>query len=172
LFNGRLDGEKLDTMATRGLITPSEYSAVYICGPQPMIEGASVALEAMGVEKDKIKYELFTPVGGNPIASAKSVGVVDDASARKISVTVDGSTRSFALKSGEKMVEAAAKSGIEFPYSCNNGMCATCRCKLVKGEVEMTQNFSLEPWEMEAGFVLACQVQAKSDEVVLDFDAL
>lgn len=172
LFNGRLDAEKLDTMATRGLIKPLEYSAVYICGPQPMIEGASAALEAMGVEKDKIKYELFTPAGGNPIASTTKVAPEDDADARKISVTVDGSTRSFTLKPGDKMVAAAAKSGVEFPYSCDNGMCATCRCRLVKGEVEMTQNFSLEQWEMDAGFVLACQIQAKTDEVVLDFDAL
>jgi ring-1,2-phenylacetyl-CoA epoxidase subunit PaaE len=43
---------------------------------------------------------------------------------------------------------------------------------VVEGTVEMAQNFSLEPWEIEAGFVLACQVQAKTDEVLLDFDAL
>jgi len=70
------------------------------------------------------------------------------------------------------MVDAAAKAGLEFPYSCNNGMCATCRCKLVEGDAEMRQNFSLEQWEMNAGFVLACQVRPLSDEVSLDFDAV
>jgi ring-1,2-phenylacetyl-CoA epoxidase subunit PaaE len=172
LFNGRLDGEKLDTMATRGLITPKDYSAIYICGPQPMIQGASTALEAMGVDKDNIKYELFTPAGGTPVASSKAIKVAPNADASKISVTVDGSTRSFSLIPGEKTVEAAAKAGVEFPYSCDNGMCATCRCKLVKGDVEMTQNFSLEQWEIDAGFVLACQVQAKSNDIKLDFDAI
>jgi ring-1,2-phenylacetyl-CoA epoxidase subunit PaaE len=172
LFNGRLDGEKLDTMATRGLITPTNYNSIFICGPQPMIEGASAALEAMGVDKDKIKYELFTPAAGTPIASVGTVKTNTNADAAKISVTVDGSTRSFPLMAGEKTVEAARKAGVEFPYSCDNGMCATCRCKLIKGEVDMTQNYSLEPWEMEAGFVLACQVQAKTNDVLLDFDAL
>ena len=172
LFNGRLDGEKLDTLATQGLISPKDYSAIYICGPQPMIEAASSALEAMGVDKNKIKFELFTPAGGTPIASATAVSTAANTTDAKISVIVDGSTRSFSLPKGEKMVDAAAKAGVEFPYSCANGMCATCRCKLVKGEADMAQNFSLEPWEMEAGFVLGCQLQPKSDQILLDFDAL
>jgi len=40
LFNGRLDREKLETLATRGLIAPLSYNAIYICGPQPMIDAA------------------------------------------------------------------------------------------------------------------------------------
>jgi ring-1,2-phenylacetyl-CoA epoxidase subunit PaaE len=51
-------------------------------------------------------------------------------------------------------------------------MCATCRCKLSQGEGEMAQNFSLEPWEIEQGYVLACQFKPRSDLVVLDFDAV
>lgn len=172
LFNGRLDGEKLDTLATQGLITPKDYSAIYICGPQPMIESAASALETMGVDKENIKFELFTPAGGTPVASATAPQKASGVKGAKISVVVDGSTRSFTLGNEQMMVEAAAKSGVEFPYSCNNGMCATCRCKLVKGDAEMIQNFSLEPWEMDAGFVLGCQVRAKSSELVLDFDAL
>lgn len=170
LFNGRLDAEKLDTLATRGLIDPASYTAIYICGPQPMIEAASAALEALGAPKDRIRYELFTPPGGLPIASAKAqTRAVDGA---KIQITVDGATRQFPLAEDQTMVRAAELAGVEFPYSCNNGMCATCRCKLVSGEAEMAQNFSLEPWEMDAGFVLACQLRAKSDHVALDFDAV
>ncbi len=172
LFNGRLDGEKLDTMATRGLITPTDYSAIYICGPQPMIEAASDALKAMGVNKNNIKFELFTPAGGTPIAGTTAPKETGNTTDAKISVVVDGSTRSFALAKGESTVKAAEKAGVEFPYSCNNGMCATCRCKLITGQADMAQNFSLEPWEMEAGFVLACQLRPKSKEILLDFDAI
>ena len=70
------------------------------------------------------------------------------------------------------LLDAATQSGLELPYSCANGMCATCRCKLAEGQGAMVQNFSLEAWEMEKGFVLACQFQPKSDHVVLDFDAV
>ena len=61
------------------------------------------------------------------------------------------------------LLDAASQSGLELPYSCANGMCATCRCKLSQGEGEMAQNFSLEPWEIEQGYVLACQFKPRSE---------
>lgn len=171
LFNGRLDAEKLETLATRGLITPADYDAIYVCGPQPMIEAASAALRDLGAPQERIKYELFTPSGAPPVASAR-------ASARSIEgteveIVLDGARRSFKLTAEDgSVIEAAARAGLDLPYSCANGMCATCRCRLAEGEADMVQNFSLEPWEQEAGFILACQAQPKTPKVVLDFDAV
>ena len=51
-------------------------------------------------------------------------------------------------------------------------MCCTCRCKVEAGAVEMAVNYSLEPWETDAGFVLACQSTPKTTEVSLDFDQM
>jgi ring-1,2-phenylacetyl-CoA epoxidase subunit PaaE len=76
------------------------------------------------------------------------------------------------MEAGDMLLDAASQSGLELPYSCANGMCATCRCKLSQGEGEMAQNFSLEPWEIERGYVLACQFKPRSELVVLDFDAV
>ena len=171
LFNGRLDQEKLETLATRGLIDPPSYSGIFICGPQPMIEAASGAMKRLGTDPDRIKFELFTPPGGLPTASATTAPTRNGKGA-KVTITVDGTSRSFHLDEGEEMVDAAAKAGLEFPYSCNNGMCATCRCKLTQGQAEMRQNFSLEDWEMAAGFILGCQLRPLSDAVSLDFDAV
>lgn len=172
LFNGRLDAEKLSTMVTRGLIDPHTADAVYVCGPQPMIEAATAALVEMGVAEEKIRHELFTPPGGLPVAGDTADEQASGGEAATVHVVVEGATRTFEMEPGERLVKAAARAGIEVPYSCNNGMCATCRCKLTKGDVEMIQNFSLQDWEMDAGFVLACQSQPKSPEVILDFDAL
>ena len=170
LFNGRLDAGKLDTMATRGLIFPTKYDAIYICGPQPMIEAASKALRDLGVEKDRIKFELFTPSTPLPIASEASKAKADTGAL--IEVVINGSKRQFRLGEDAGILDAAARNGLELPYSCANGMCATCRCKLSEGTGEMAQNFSLEAWEEEAGFVLACQLRPTSKKVVLDFDAV
>ncbi|MFK7874710.1 MAG: 2Fe-2S iron-sulfur cluster-binding protein [Paracoccaceae bacterium] len=171
LFNGRLDREKLETLRIRGLIDPARYTAIYICGPQPMIDAASEALLAMDVPQERLKFELFTP--STPLRTA---GEAKKARVSKIGaeveVILDGASRKFALEPGEEMVSAAARAGLEIPYSCNNGMCATCRCKLAVGTAEMAQNFSLEPWETEAGFILACQTRPTSDRIVLDFDAV
>ena len=170
LFNGRLDAEKLETMATRGLIHPDTYDAIFICGPQPMIEAASAAMATLGVPKERIKHELFTPSTPLPIAGAKAAPVSEIGA--KVDIVLNGSNRSFRMGEGDTVIEAAARSGLELPYSCANGMCATCRCKLTRGQGEMVQNFSLEPWELEKDFVLACQFRPTSDEVALDFDAV
>ncbi|MDX1553173.1 MAG: 2Fe-2S iron-sulfur cluster-binding protein, partial [Marinobacter sp.] len=56
--------------------------------------------------------------------------------------------------------------------SCKAGVCSTCRAKVVEGEVEMDQNFALEDYEVEAGYVLSCQCYPVSDKVVLDYDEM
>ncbi|MGB0425255.1 MAG: 2Fe-2S iron-sulfur cluster-binding protein, partial [Flavobacteriales bacterium] len=60
--------------------------------------------------------------------------------------------------------------GADLPFACKGGVCCTCRAKLIKGEVEMDLNYSLEPDEVAAGFILTCQSHPKTDEVVIDFD--
>jgi ring-1,2-phenylacetyl-CoA epoxidase subunit PaaE len=71
----------------------------------------------------------------------------------------------------ETVLGAAQRDGVEIPYSCAGGMCCTCRCKVVEGKASMDQNWSLQPWELEAGFILACQARPETDKLVLDFDA-
>ena len=64
------------------------------------------------------------------------------------------------------------EAGVELPFSCAGGMCCTCRCRVSEGKAEMDVNYSLEPWELEAGFVLACQSRPHSEKIILDFDAV
>ena len=68
------------------------------------------------------------------------------------------------------IVDAAADQGIELPYSCKGGICATCRTHVRDGEVSMATNYGLEPWEVEKGFVLACQSVPVSAKLVIDYD--
>ncbi len=49
-------------------------------------------------------------------------------------------------------------------------MCSTCRAKLVEGDARMEVNYSLEPWELKAGFILTCQARPLSDKVTVDYD--
>ncbi|MDB4224393.1 2Fe-2S iron-sulfur cluster-binding protein [Granulosicoccus sp.] len=174
LFNGRLDAEKLETMATRGLITPTAYHAIYICGPQAMIEAVSAALLQLGAKESQIKFELFTPSTPLRTAGEGQINATDNSNSVRavVEIVLDGSRRTFNMRDNETLLDAASRAGLDIPYSCANGMCATCRCKLSAGSGNMSQNFSLDPWEMEEGFVLACQLQPTSEKVVLDFDAV
>jgi len=56
------------------------------------------------------------------------------------------------------------------PFACKGGMCSTCRAKLVEGAAQMEVNYSLEPWELEKGFILTCQARPTTDRVVVDYD--
>ena len=89
-----------------------------------------------------------------------------------VTVVLDGASRNFTVQeSDDTVLDAAARQGLELPFSCKGGMCCTCRCKVAEGSAEMAVNYSLEPWETEAGFVLACQTRPTSEKLVLDFDA-
>jgi ring-1,2-phenylacetyl-CoA epoxidase subunit PaaE len=84
---------------------------------------------------------------------------------------MDGRRRSFTMQmDDETVLEAAARAGIELPFSCRAGVCSTCRTKVVRGTVEMAQNYALEDWELEQGYVLACQSRVTSAALELDYD--
>ena len=87
-------------------------------------------------------------------------------------LTVDGKRREVPVAEGESILDAALRAGMDLPFACKGGMCSTCRAKVVEGEASMEVNYSLEPWEVEAGFVLTCQAHPKSARVVVDFDQM
>jgi ring-1,2-phenylacetyl-CoA epoxidase subunit PaaE len=70
----------------------------------------------------------------------------------------------------ESVLEAAARAGLDLPFSCKAGVCSTCRTKLVRGQVDLAQNYALEDWELEQGYILACQAHAKTPELELNYD--
>jgi len=89
-----------------------------------------------------------------------------------VEIILDGTRRAFIFgESDDNIIDAAQANGIDVPFSCKGGMCCTCRCKITKGDVTMNANYSLEDWEMEAGFVLACQAVPQTKDIILDFDA-
>jgi ring-1,2-phenylacetyl-CoA epoxidase subunit PaaE len=175
LMNGRIDGAKLQALATAGLIRPARVDRAFVCGPGGMIEAASASLAALGLPATRIRVERFTPEGGpappanvapppDPAAGEEGAGV-------RIEVIQDGIRRHFRLRDpGDTVLEAARKAGIGLPFACAGGMCCTCRCRIVEGSTAMIRNYSLQPWELAAGFTLACQSRPTSARLVLDFD--
>jgi ring-1,2-phenylacetyl-CoA epoxidase subunit PaaE len=86
------------------------------------------------------------------------------------SLIIDGKRRDVPVAEGEAILDAALRAGMDLPFACKGGMCSTCRAKLVEGSAQMEVNYSLEPWELYAGFILTCQARPTSDRVVVDYD--
>jgi ring-1,2-phenylacetyl-CoA epoxidase subunit PaaE len=173
LLNGRLDADRIATLL-RASLPDSQIDHAFLCGPTGMLEEARKALFALGVPAERIHVELFTPSEPSRRLPSRTLRNPDAARPRPAiataTVTLDGTTHVFPVAADEGIVDAGLRAGLQLPFSCKGGMCCTCRAKLVSGRVEMVQNYSLEPWEMEKGFVLACQSRPTTKTVVLDFD--
>lgn len=164
LLSGRPDGAKLRALSQQLLDFPG-FDRTFICGPHSMMEEARDTLIALGVAPDNIFMEHFA-TGSAPVRRATA-----QATGYRVTLRQDGRDRLITLSADDdSILDAALRQGSELPYACKGGVCATCKCRIVKGEVEMGLNYSLEPEQIAAGYVLSCQALPKGDGVVLDFD--
>ena len=173
LFHGRIDGPRIGALAHAGLIVPAEMEAIFLCGPGDMAETAAAALSGLGARPAAIRRELFLPTPGAAALPAAKSKAGATGKAAVVTAIADGAARTFEMAPDDaSLILAAERAGIELPSSCRGGMCCTCRARVVEGEAEMAVNYSLEPWEIEAGFVLACQSRPLTPTLTLDFDAV
>jgi ring-1,2-phenylacetyl-CoA epoxidase subunit PaaE len=87
-----------------------------------------------------------------------------------LSVTLDGATQSLRMVRGQSVLETALSNAMDAPFACKAGVCSTCKCKVLEGEVEMAANHALEDYEVAQGYVLSCQSYPVTDKVSVDFD--
>ena len=173
ILNGRINNRKGGELCSR-LLDLQSIDEFFLCGPESMISEVSRGLTGEGIPEHKVHYELFASsaedaqivVAKHHARSEKHGGRVS-----KVSVTLDGRRSQFELAAdGENILDAAMNHGMDVPYSCKGGVCATCKAKVVTGEVDMDLNHSLTPEEVANGYILTCQAHPISDDVVIDFD--
>jgi ring-1,2-phenylacetyl-CoA epoxidase subunit PaaE len=173
LFQGRIDAEKCRGLAS-SLIDLEGTDDFFLCGPQSMIFSVKSFLEEGGVPKNKIHFELFTSPGQQAVQGQIAGGEDPGKTAAlrsQVTVKLDGRAFDIDLPYfGESILDAALSAGADLPFACKGGVCCTCRAKLTGGEVEMDVNYALEPDELAAGYVLACQSHPRSPRVEIDFD--
>jgi ring-1,2-phenylacetyl-CoA epoxidase subunit PaaE len=171
LFNGRIDPQKIEAVL-KAALPPGAIDHAFLCGPGDLIDSSRSTLLRLGVPPDRIHVEHFTVDGTPTSAPSRIERKLETSAEATIEVRLNGLDHVVALQTGETIVEAGLRQGLEMPYSCRGGMCCTCRAKLVSGEVRMDRNFSLEPWELAAGYVLTCQSHPLTPKVAVDYDHL
>ncbi|WP_415854459.1 1,2-phenylacetyl-CoA epoxidase subunit PaaE [Sinomonas sp. G460-2] len=174
LLSGRVDAEKLTTLLNT-VIHADDVDEWFLCGPFELVQLVRDTLSARGVEPERVRFELFTT--GTPTRLEGNIGrpVVEDESGETFEIEFRLDGLSGVVKSpvsaNETILNAALRVRADVPFACAGGVCGTCRAKLVKGTVEMTENYALEPDEIERGYVLTCQSHPTSEAVTVDFDA-
>ncbi|WER45799.1 phenylacetate-CoA oxygenase/reductase subunit PaaK [Cupriavidus sp. WKF15] len=169
LLHGRLDHARV-TAFLQALIPVDDIDAAFVCGPASMIDDVEAALRDAGLDPHRIHAERFgVPVDRQKRAPAHTPG--DHTGTAELVVVLDGKqhTMRLPLEDG-KVLDTALAAGLDLPYACKGGVCCTCRAKVLEGQVEMEKNYTLEPWEMEKGFVLTCQARALTPRVVVSYD--
>jgi ring-1,2-phenylacetyl-CoA epoxidase subunit PaaE len=170
LFNGRITKEKCDQLLDHWLDV-SSIDAAFICGPQDMMLGVAQSLEEHGLDKRKIKFELFATSTPSRRQRRPEETTTEDKNLCEATVIIDGRARTFSFEKGTSSVlDAATGEGLELPYACKGGVCSTCRAMLVEGEVDMDANFALEDYEIARGYILTCQSYPVTDRILVDFD--
>ena len=169
IFYGRINEQKL--IALEKLVPYKKFDEIYLCGPEEMIFTANDYFQQQGIEKEKIHFELFTTPGQKKSTTNIQQAAVSTGPKSNITIRLDGRSFDFDLGfNSSSILDAALQQGADLPYACKGGVCATCRAKLLEGEVDMEVNYALEKEELEQGFILTCQSHPRTEKVVVDFD--
>lgn len=183
LPTGRLDEERLSGLLP-SLLPVADIEGWYLCGPLGLVEGASRALRGLDVPRGRIHQEIFhvddAPAGpGTGTVARAGTGTAGSADrgahgatahAAAVTATLDGRSGCWPMDDGESVLETVLRHRADAPFACKGGVCGTCRVRLVSGEVRMDRNYALEPDELAAGYVLACQSRPVTDALEVDFD--
>jgi len=173
LFNGRIDAEKCRALVEHW-INIGDIDTAFICGPESMTHQVAETLQALGMAKAQIKTELFTTSAAAGTQRRAGVRASEQSQALgqcEVSFIIDGHQHQITMAQGaESVLDAGLAQGIDIRYACKGGICATCRCKVIEGRVDMDANHVLEDYEIARGFVLSCQAFPASERLVLDFD--
>lgn len=175
LLQGRIDADKVRAIIAT-LLPVASMDEVFICGPEAMIEVTEHALLDAGVPSKHIHTERFTsPTLQALTPEARQAAVTNSVTQPAdgdvaLTVLLDGKAHAIKMHPDQHVLDAAMAAGLDLPFSCKGGVCATCRCKVLEGSVQMDKNFGLEPREVQAGFVLSCQSRPSSEAVTVSFD--
>lgn len=169
LSEGRIDAAKLDRMLST-VLPPETVDEWFLCGPMRLVETATSVLEQRGVDVARIHRELFYGDDAAPAPAPRREASEDGAS---VSFVLDGRRGELVVaQDGPPILDVVLAVRPDAPYACKGGVCGTCRCRVTAGEVRMDRAYALEPDEIAAGVVLACQAHPVTDAVTLDFDAV
>ncbi len=169
LLNGRIDGKKVAELAQQLQEIPGadEY---LICGPGDMVDEVRNALKGLNGDAP-IRFERFATANARPLEILIKETPAPQEVLATVTVTMDGRRRSFPMApSDPSVLDAAERAGLELPFSCRSGICATCRTRITQGAAVMTHNIALERWEIDAGFVLCCQARPTTPTLEINYD--
>ncbi|MBE1578515.1 2Fe-2S iron-sulfur cluster-binding protein [Amycolatopsis roodepoortensis] len=154
----------------RALVAPYSAHEAFICGPGPFMDAARTVLKDLGLPRKRIHLERFLSLGGNPFEVAEPVAAEEAETPASVEVTLDGETKKLTWPRRTKLLDLLLEKGFDAPYSCREGQCSACACRVTSGEVKMLNNEVLDGDDIAEGIVLACQSLPLTDDVTVTYE--
>lgn len=153
---------------------------IYLCGPDPMMNGIQELLASMGVDPNHVHTEAFvspaaastTPTEEHAVAVSANAAPPQDGATSETGASTDlvvtfaRSGTDHPITSEHTLLEAGEEAGIDLPFDCRSGVCGQCKVRLLRGQVHMDAEDALAPSEKKAGWILACQAHARTPVTV------
>ena len=152
----------------------STAGPAFICGPGPFMDAAQAAMVAAGMAEEQVHVERFVSLPDEETlqqmheqdAAAPVASAVDEA---VVQLRLDGEEYEFTCSGTETILEAGLRAGINVPYSCQAGMCASCMCQVQDGSVHLRHNEVLDAKDLSKKWTLACQSVPTSEKLRVKF---
>ncbi|WP_256011555.1 2Fe-2S iron-sulfur cluster-binding protein [Desertivirga xinjiangensis] len=161
---GRLSNLNVEPLIERLLVFKKEDALFLICGPFAYMRMLNFVLMLMHFPKENIRRENFLP---EIMRAGQAVN--RHFPERQIFLTLTGQTTQLVVRSGEDILSAAQRQGLNPPYSCKGGICGNCAAKCKVGKVYMSINEVLTETDLQQGWVLTCTGFPETENVVIDF---
>jgi ferredoxin-NADP reductase len=140
---------------------------VFTCGPAGYMNAVRTLLAEGGHDHARYHQESFDFSAGAAAAAPVEPGTSSsDASHTTFTVKLSRSSKCFTMSASETVLAAAKKAGVAIPSSCSQGICGTCKTKVLEGDVDMKHNGGIRDREIQKGFRLLCCSRPTSDLVL------
>lgn len=141
-----------------------EGTAVYCCGPEPMLEAVSTLCAERRLD-DQLHMERFAP-SANRRPTDGGDAVSGDGENRPFEVELGRTGTSLTVPAGSTALAAIRERYPNTPYSCEQGYCGTCLTGVVAGEIDHRDELLTEGERGDS--MLICVSRALGDRLTLD----
>lgn len=164
--------------AEQGLTQPAEVLAAmkgfedgeaFLCGPGPFMDMVERTLLGAGMRRERVHLERFEASGNDAVPVEPAEGEVIPA---EITIRFEGKAHKVPYRKGQTILEAARAAGLNPLSSCEEGFCASCAAKRVKGKVVLAKNDIYTPDDLANDWILTCQGHCFGAEVEITYDVV
>lgn len=155
------------------LLAPMSNREVFVCGPAPLMDLVVSVCTDLGMPRRQVHTERFRSLTGDPFSPIPDVDEPTTeeygTGAATITIALDGTERTVPWRRSQRLLDALLSEGVDAPFSCREGACSACVCRLTSGEVHLAPNDVLTDDDVADGYILTCQAEAVSDTVSIEY---